>query len=354
MMKAATSGVFEKSVSELAALTGGELQGDGNYVLNGAAGLGEAGEKDVSFLGNLKYTDAAAQSKAGCIFMPLDGRAVATAAKHRIYVEDPQWAFAQVLILIEQLRVKPAPAVDPKSVVHFQAKLGPNVSVAPYAVIERNAGIGEGTVIGAGSYIGENVRIGRNCVIHPRVVVRENCVIGDRVILQPGVVIGGDGYGFSTDRKTGKHRKIPQLGNVVIKDDVEIGANTTIDRATTGSTLVESGTKIDNLVQIAHNVQVGRDCFIVSQTGIAGSCQIGNRVILAGQAGLAGHLKIGDGAVIMAQTGVMSDVPAGQMLFGSPGRPHREAFKLQVLYGKLPELFDLAKKIQSKFGLGDK
>lgn len=339
-----------KTVSELAVLTGGEFAGDGLHVIEGAAGLLEAGPKEISFLGNMKYAEAAAQSKAGCIFLPSSGKELATAAKNRIFVEDPQWAFAQVLLLMEALRPKVPPMLDTKAQIHFQARLGPGVSVGPFTVIDKNAGIGEGTNIAGLCSIGENVRIGRFCVIHPRVVIREGCVIGDRVVIQPGAVIGGDGFGFSTDRKTGKHRKIPQLGNVVIKDDVEVGANTTIDRATTGSTLVEAGTKIDNLVQLGHNVRVGRDCLLVSQTGVAGSCVLGDRVILAGQAGLAGHLHIGDGAVIMAQTGVMSDVEKGKMMFGYPAKPHREAFKLQVLYGKLPELFETVKTLKEKLG----
>jgi UDP-3-O-[3-hydroxymyristoyl] glucosamine N-acyltransferase len=163
-------------------------------------------------------------------------------------------------------------------------------------------------------------------------------------------VIGADGFGFTTDKKTGRHTKIPQIGNVVIGDGVEIGANTTIDRATLGSTVIESGAQIDNLVQIAHNVKIGRDSVVVSQVGVAGSTSVGRNVILAGQAGVAGHLTIGDGAVVSAQTGVMSDVPAKAILFGSPGRPHREAFKLQALYGRLPELNDRLKELEKKLG----
>lgn len=350
-MTSATINVLQKTVVELASLVGGEFTGDGNAVIEGAAGLAEAGAKEISFLGNMKYTDQAAQSKAGCIFLPSGAKEVQTLTRNRIYVDDPQWAFSQVLTLIESLRPKAPAAIDPKAVVHFQARMGPGVSVGPFTVIEKNAGIGEGTVVGPQCFIGENVKIGRGCIIHPRVVIRENCVIGDRVILQPGVVIGGDGYGFSTDRKTGKHRKIPQLGNVVVKDDVEIQANSCIDRATTGSTVIETGTKIDNLVQIGHNCRIGKDCLIVSQVGIAGSTTLGDRVILAGQAGLIGHIHVADGAIVMAQTGVMGDVAKGAMIFGSPSRPHREALKLQVLIGKLPELFATVKAVAEKLGL---
>ena len=346
--------LIRKTVGELADLVHGEAHGDVSYLIEGAAGLPEARPKDVSFLGNAKYAAAAAVSQAGCLILPASRRDFPCASKNRIYAEDPQYAFSQILTLIESQHPKPPATVDPKAQIHGQARLGTGVSVGAWAVIEGSALIGEQTRVDAQCYIGENVRIGRHCRLYPHVVIRENCVIGDRAILHPGVVIGADGFGFSTDKKTGKHRKIPQLGNVVIGDDVEIGANTTIDRATIGSTTVDSGTKIDNLVQIGHNVKIGKDCLLVSQSGIAGSCVLGDHVILAGQAGLAGHINIGDGAIITAQTGVMSDVDKNQVMFGYPAKPHREAFKLQALYGKLPEIYKAIKEIKDKLGLGPK
>ena len=346
---------IHKTVGELAALTGGKLEGDPNTMIEGASGLREATPTDVSFLGNPKYAAAAASSKAGCLFLPLAGSAEARCdSPNKIFVEDPQFAFSLVLALIEAARPKKPPVIDPKSAMHYQTVLGPGVSVGPFTVAEHGVAIGEGTVVGPNCYFGEGVKIGRFCKIYAGVVIREHCVIGDHVVLHAGAVIGADGFGFSTDRKTGKHRKIPQIGNVVIRDYVEVGANSTIDRATVGSTFIDAGTKIDNLVQIGHNCQIGKDCLLVSQAGVAGSCELGDRVILAGQAGLAGHLKLGDGAIIMAKTGVMADVEKGQMLFGYPSRPHREAFKLQVLYGRLPEMYEALKQIKEKLGLGDK
>lgn len=337
---------IQKTVAELAELAGGRFEGDGAYVVRGASGLDEAGPEDVSFLGNPKYAQAASKSNAGALFLPAsDAAELSTQSKNRIFVEDPQYAFSLVLRLIDEARPKPPAVISTKAELHHSVKTGPNVAVGAFSVIERGAAIAEGTTVGPQCYIGENVKIGRFCKIYPQVVIREGCVIGDRVIIHSGTVIGSDGYGFSTDRKTGKHRKIPQLGNVVVGDDVEIQANVAIDRAVIGSTTIGSGTKIDNLVQIGHNVQVGKDCLFVSQTGIAGSCVIGDRVILAGQAGLAGHLKIGEGAIVMAQAGIMADVEKGQIVFGSPARPRREAFKLQALYGRLPELFEAAKKL---------
>lgn len=340
-----------KTVGELAALVGGRAVGDESFMIEGAAGLSEAGPRDVSFLGNPKYAEAAMTSKAGCLFLPPQAEKAPGACQNRILVEDPQWAFALVLRLVESNRPKAMPKIDEKASVHYGAKLGANVSVGAFAVVEKGAVIGDNTVIMPQVYVGENARIGKDCKLYPRVVVREDCALGDRVIVQPGAVIGGDGYGFSPDKKTGALRKIPQLGNVVVGDDVEIQSNATIDRGTVGSTLIGANTKIDNLVQIGHNCQIGKSCLLVSQTGIAGSTTLGNGVITAGQAGLAGHLKIGDRAIISAQTGVMADVEPGKVLFGSPGRPHREAFKLQALYGRLPELFDAVKQIKAKLGI---
>ena len=342
---------MKKSVAELAHLMGGRAEGDTALLISGVAGLSEAGPGDLSFLGNMKYLAAAASTRAGCVIMPLTADSSVCAAPARIFVEDPQYAFSLVLQLIENLKPKPAPVLDPKAQIHYQAKLGTDVSVGAFSVVERGAGIGAGTFISAQCYIGENARIGRHCIIYPQVTIRDHCVIGDNCILHPGVVIGADGYGFSTDRKTGCHRKIPQIGNVVVADDVEIGANTTIDRAAIGSTVIGAGTKIDNLVQIGHNCRIGRGCLIVAQAGVAGSTTIGDFVVIGGQVGIAGHLHIGDGVQMAAQSGIMSDIEKGQIVFGSPARPHREALKLQAIYGKLPEIYAALKILRRKFGL---
>ena len=238
--------------------------------------------------------------------------------------------------------------IDAKASIHYEARLAAGVSVGAFSVIERKASVGENAKIGPQCFIGENAEIGRGCRLYPQVVIRENCVVGNGVIIHSGAVIGADGFGFTTERKTGKHRKIPQLGNVIIGDDVEVGANVAIDRATIGSTVVGAGTKIDNLVQLAHNVQVGKDCFLVSQSGVAGSSELGDRVILAGQAGVAGHLRVDDGAIIMAQAGIMADVEKNSLMFGSPAKPRFEAFRLQALYAKLPEIYETIKEIRKK------
>ncbi len=341
-----------QTVAQIAALVGGQVVGDGAHVVGAVSEVANAGPDTIASFHNMKYAAAAAAAPAGCLFVPPQAKDAPCAAKAKVVVEDPQAAFAMMLGVIDAARRgKTAHTVSTKASVHALAKLGTNVHIGDFVVIEKGATIGDGTVLLPQCYIGEGAKIGKGCRLYPQVVVRDGCEVGDRVTIHPGTVIGADGFGFTTNRKTGRHTKIPQIGNVVVGDDCEIGANVTIDRATLGSTVIEPGVQIDNLVQVAHNVRVGRDSVVVSQVGIAGSTTIGRNVILAGQAGLAGHLTVGDGAIVTAQTGVMADVPPKTTLFGSPGRPHREAFKLQALYGRLPEIVDRVKEIEKKLGL---
>ncbi|MDX6769534.1 MAG: UDP-3-O-(3-hydroxymyristoyl)glucosamine N-acyltransferase [Elusimicrobiota bacterium] len=341
------------SAAEVAALTGGTVLGDADHRVTGVADLADATPADAAFLENRKYGDLAKSAPAGLLFVPPDCADMPCAAKARVVTPEPRAGYARLVMMIDEANRVPRPAgVSPRASVHPSAKLGEGVHVGDFAVVEAGAVLGDGTVLMPQVFVGANTTVGAGCLFYPGVVVREDCVIGARVILHPGCVIGADGFGFLTDKKTGRHTKIPQIGNVVIEDGVEIGANTTIDRGAVGSTLVKNGAQIDNLVQLGHNVRVGRDAVLVSQTGVAGSTVVGNNAILAGQAGVAGHLKIGDGAVVTAQTGVMSDVPPKTVLFGSPGRPHREAFKLQALYGRLPELFEKVKELEKRLGLG--
>ena len=344
-----------QTVAEIARLVGGQVVGDEKHVVESVANLAAAGPKDVSFLENPKYAAAAAVSPAGCLFLPPQAKDAPCTAKARIIVEEPRGAFAILLRLIEKARTSDGVVgLSSKASIHPSAKLGEGVSIGDFCVIEKDACIGEGTTIRPQCYVGANAKIGRDCLIYPQVVVREDCVVGDRVILHPGAVIGGDGFGFTTDKKTGRHTKIPQIGNVRIGDDVEIGANTTIDRAALGSTVVEAGTQVDNLVQIGHNASLGRGCVVVAQVGIAGSSKIGSGVVLGGQVGVAGHISICDRTQVGAQSGIMSSIEPdepgkpGPILFGSPARPHREAFKLQALFGRLPELFDRVKEIEKR------
>lgn len=344
-----------QTVEQIAQLVGGEVVGDAKAVISAVAELTAAGPSDISFLENPKYAAAAAAAPAGCLFLPPQAKVAPCAAKARIIVDEPRRAFAVLLTLIDQSRRgKAAPTLSPKASIHPSAKLASGVSVGDFCVIEADAAVGEGTVIMPQCYVGRGARVGKSCLLYPQVVLRDGCSLGDRVIVHPGAVIGSDGFGFTTDKKTGRHTKIPQIGNVTVGNDAEIGANVTIDRAAIGSTVIEDGVQIDNLVQVAHNVRIGAGSVIVSQVGIAGSVTIGRGVVLGGQVGVAGHLSICDRTQVGAQSGIMStvepDAPGkpGPILFGSPARPHREAFKLQALLGRLPELFEKVKELEKR------
>lgn len=333
------------SLGRLAEHAGARLTGNADLEVTGAAGLLEAGPNDVSFLENPKYAAHVLSSKAAAVFLSPEAERVPGGPANRLYMERPRWGYMKVLELIFAEKWKPEPPIlSPKADIHFEAKLGRDVAVGAFTVLKGRTLVGDRTRIGAQCYIGYNARIGKDCLLHPGVYVGDYCEVGDRVILQPGAVIGSDGFGYDTDPKTGTHHKIPQVGRVILEDDVEIGANVAIDRATTGETRVGAGTKVDNLVQLGHNVVTGRNCLIISQVGVAGSTKIGHQVVLAGQAGVAGHIAIGDGAVVAAQTGVMNDVPPKTLIFGTPARPHREAMKLQAIFGRLPEMYESFKK----------
>jgi UDP-3-O-[3-hydroxymyristoyl] glucosamine N-acyltransferase len=333
---------------DIAQAVRGDIEGDGNVRIQGAAGLQEATEQDISFFHNAKYGDQLTATKAGAVIVPqATGDFKLPPGKTFIRVSNPPLAFAQVLALFERERqCHPRAGVHPQAVVDPAATVGAHVAIGALTVIERGAKIGAGTIIYSGCYIGARCEIGEKSLIYPNVVLREGTQLGARVIIQPGAVLGSDGYGFAT--QDGKHYKIPQIGHVVIEDDVEIGANVTIDRATTGETRIGAGTKIDNLVHIAHNVRVGKNCLIVAQVGISGSTRIGNQVVLAGQVGVVGHLTIGDGAVVAAQSGVNSDLKPGEVVFGSPARPHKEMLRISALWGKLPEMFETLKALKKK------
>jgi UDP-3-O-[3-hydroxymyristoyl] glucosamine N-acyltransferase len=338
------------SAKDIATTVQGSLEGDGGVEIEQAGGLEEATARHLSFFHNVKYIRSLEATKAGVVLIPekLEGVQLPQ-GKTFIRVKNPQWAFAQVLGLFDRERQKHPRGISAKAEIDPKASVDPSAGIGAFVVIEAGVTIGAGTVIYPGSYIGHGSKVGANCIVYPNVVLREDTQVGDRVIIHAGTVLGADGYGFATIG--GRHQKIPQIGRVVIEDDVEIGANVTIDRATTGETRVGAGTKIDNLVHLAHNVQTGRDCLIVAQVGVSGSTKLGNRVTLAGQVGVVGHLTIGDGAIVTAQSGIMNNVEPGEILFGSPARPHREAMKLEALFGKLPELYDAIRAIKKKLEL---
>ncbi len=340
---------MEFTAKEIAEWVGGQIDGDASVCMIGPASIDTAGPFEVAYLSDLGKTELIKNTRAGCMILPESARGKKLGfSGTKIYVSNPQWAFVQVLRRVQESIKKPADSgIHPNAVVDCLAKIGKEAYIGPHCVIERNAAIGDSSVISAQCYIGKNVKIGKNCKFYPNVTVREDCVIGDRVILHPGVVIGADGFGYV--QVEGKHEKIPQMGKVVIEDDVEIGACSTIDRAALGETRIGAGTKIDNLVQVAHNVQIGRACIIVAQAGIAGSAKVGDGAVIAGQAGIGDHVNVGSRAVVTGQTGVISDIPDGQVVFGTPARPHREAFKLLAVYGKLLEIYKTVKRMEKQF-----
>jgi UDP-3-O-[3-hydroxymyristoyl] glucosamine N-acyltransferase len=336
------------TLSEIAKACGGELLGDGEIDIKGAASLAEATAGEISFFGNPKYSAQLKHTQASALFVPADFDQKTAAAQVR--VANPAKCFEQIVMKFGPKPVEFAPGVHANAIVDLSAKLGKNVSIQPCAVVEAGASIGDRSVIGAGSYIGHGSSLGADCKIYPNVTIRERTKIGDRVIIHSGAVIGADGFGFEV--VDGKQQKVPQLGIVQLDDDVEIGANTTIDRARFGRTWIQQGVKIDNLVQVAHNVVIGRGSIIVAQVGIAGSSRLGDGVTLAGQVGVVGHVEIGDRVIVGAQTGVTKDLPANSGVWLlSPQVPIREAKEQIARIHGLGKLAARIKAIEKKLGL---
>ncbi|MFT3990899.1 MAG: UDP-3-O-(3-hydroxymyristoyl)glucosamine N-acyltransferase [Luteolibacter sp.] len=342
---------FVLTLSELARWVDGDIvRGEPDLVLTGMAALDGAAAGDVSFLGNEKYRGQFLESKAGAVIVPC-GENGGDPAVALIAVENPTLAFGIVVRHFAEKTQSFSPGIHPGAHVDESAQLDVSrVKIHAGAVILANAKIGNGTEIGPNCVIGEFVVIGEDCRLMANTTVRERCVLGDRVILQPGAVIGSDGYGY--ELSSGRHVKIDQVGIVVIGDDVEIGANSTIDRARFGKTEIGEGTKIDNLVQIGHNVVIGKHCLIVAQSGIAGSSRIGNYVTVAAQVGVAGHLTVGDQAVLAARAGVAGSLPGGQIYSGKPAQPMREELKQQAHLRRLPKLIDRVKTLEDRLKQG--
>lgn len=334
------------TLKELSALCGGEVRGDAALKITGAASLSEAVPGEITFYADPRYMGRLKKTRASAIFVPLDFSEETAAAQIR--VTNPSKAFEQVVLKLAPKPVVFAPGIHATAVVDQSAKIGSGVSIQPHAVIEPGAKIGDNTVIGAGTYIGHETIIGPACLIYSNVTIRERTQIGARVVIHSGAVIGADGFGFESVE--GRHKKIPQIGIVQIDDDVEIGANTTIDRARFGRTWIQEGVKIDNLVQIAHNVIVGKHSIIAAQTGISGSTRVGEKVMMAGQVGIIGHLTIDDNTIIAAQSGISKDL-AGGAWFGSPAVPLPQAKRQIAWIHRLGKLFDRVKALEKKLGL---
>lgn len=338
-------------MSERRCLTAGQVaerlnarvEGDAERVLRGVATLALAEADQLSWLGHEKYAAELAATRAGAVL--LAGSSAAPAGCVVLRVDDPDQARCEALRLFAPPEIRVPAGVHPTAVVEPGAHVE-GACVGPRVFVGANARIGAGTQLHAGVYVGPETSIGAECVLWPNVVVRERVTIGSRVVIHPNTTIGADGFGYLL--RGGRHLKIPQVGSVCIEDDVEIGANTTIDRAQSGVTRIGRGAKIDNLVQVGHNCDVGELCLLVGQCGLSGSTVLGRGVVLAGQVGVADHLHIGDGAQIGAQSGVRDDLPGGQRYLGTPARPLRETAQLFVALAKLPELAATVRKLSQR------
>ncbi len=335
--------MLHKTLNEIAKLIDGKVIGDGDILITGVSGIKEAAEGDITFLANPKYSPLMDKTRAAAIITSIDAQKT---SKPVILTENPSLAFAKIISMFMPDDAGHPEGIDYTVVMGKNVTLGKDVAIGAYVVIGDNVVIGDKTIIYAGCFIGHHSKIGNQTLIYPHVSIRERISIGNRVIIHSGTVIGSDGFGFATIK--GSHHKIPQVGTVEIADDVEIGANVTIDRARFDKTVIGRGTKIDNLVQIAHNVVIGENSLIVAQVGISGSTIIGNSVTLAGQAGLVGHITIGDNAIVTAQSGVAKSVPPDTMVSGYPARPFMTTQRVNASLQNLPKLFDLVRELKKK------
>jgi len=321
----------------------GTVVGDGSVEISGVAGIREAREGELTFLANPRYETYLERTRASAIIVAENHRNI---QKPLIQNSNPYLAFLKAVRFFQGEAERPSPGIHPSTVLGQGAVVDATAHVGPHVVIEAGASVGPRSVIHAGSYVGARTRIGADVLLYPRVTVREDCEIDDRVIVHSGTVIGSDGFGFVRDGDI--YRKFPQVGNVVLEADVEVGACVAIDRATTGTTRIGAGSKIDNLVQIAHNVQVGKNCLIVAQVGVSGSTVLGDHVVLAGQVGIVGHIEVGAGVMVGAQSGVSKSVKPGEKLFGSPAHPVAQAKRIEASLRNLPELIQTVRQLKRR------
>lgn len=341
---------MQKTLKEIAQLIDGEVIGNGETLITGASGIKEASEGDITFLANSKYISLMDKTRASAIITSADAQ---TTAKPVILTQNPSLAFVKIISLFTPDDAGHPSGIDYTVVMGKNVSLGKNATIGAYSVIGDNVTIGDNVIIYAGCYIGHHSTIGNQTLIYPRVSIRERISIGSRVIIHSGAVIGSDGFGFITIK--GAHHKIPQVGTVEVQDDVEIGANVTIDRARFDKTVIGRGTKIDNLVQIGHNAIIGENALIVAQAGIAGSATLGNNVTLGGQVGISGHITIGDNAIVTAQSGVAKSVGPGEMVSGYPARPFMANQRANASLLSLPKLFATVRELQKRIqGLEEK
>ena len=329
----------------------GEVPTAGSYdgLISGISDLRKAGKGEMTFLSGGKYLKHLGQTEASVVVLPAGHTGEPPANQLWVFTDNPSLALATVCErLQERIISRPSPGIHPTALVDPSAKIPASTSVGPYCVIGRDVVLGESVILGSHVCIEEGACIGDRTHLHPGVVIGWGCRVGADCLLFGGVVIGADGFGFHSD-KSG-HRRLPQIGIVVIEDEVEVGANSTVDRARFSETRIGQGTKIDNLVQVGHNVTIGKHCILCSQSGIAGSATIGDFVVLAGQVGVNGHISVGDGVMATGQTGISKDVPAGAVLSGTPGRFRRDELKRQAQISRLGGLLERVRKLEEAAG----
>ena len=343
---------MSKTLKEIAAFVSGELLGDGAVSVNGINGIHEAGSGELAFIINSKDEALIDSTKASCVIVPKNVKGHFN--KPLIKVENPSVAFSKIIEYVNPDSIPHPKGIHETAIISKSAIFGKNVSVGPYAVIADKVSIGDNTIIYPFSYVGENSKIGDGCIIYPHVIIRESILIGNRVIIHSSSVIGSDGFGYDTQRD-GTHFKIPQVGTVVIEDDVEIGSCSTIDRARFNKTVIGRGSKIDNLCQIAHNVIIGPHCLIAAQSGISGSSVLGRNVVFGGQVGVADHVKLGDFVMAGGKTGILkSFLKPKTMVFGYPARPVDKARDTIACVGLLPKLFKRVRALEAKLKESEK
>lgn len=334
------------TAAQIALMIQGKVEGDPGAVVGSFGKIEEARAGQLAFLANPKYEDHLYSTGASIIIineaLPLKKPVSATL----IRVPDAYSAFAALLGKYQELKTQQLTGIQQPSYVAPTAKVGENVFIGAFAYVSEGAEVGNGTKLFPGVFLGSQVKVGENCVIHPGVVIYHDCVIGNQVVIHSGTIIGSDGFGFAP-QADGSFKKVPQIGNVVVEDQVEIGSNSSIDRATIGSTIIRSGAKLDNLIQIAHNVEIGHSSVIAAQAGVSGSTKIGKGVMIGGQAGIVGHIQVGDGAKINAQSGVSKSIEAGKAVTGSPAHDYTAALRSQAVTRKLPELEKRVKDLES-------
>lgn len=328
---------MEFTAKQIASFLSGEIEGNPDVSVNTLSKIEEGAPGSLTFLSNPKYTAFLYTTQASIVLVNKDFEAEQPVNATLIRVDDAYQSLAKLLTLVSQAKASKT-GIDPLTSIAGSATLGENVYVGAYSIIGENSRVGNNTKIHQQVYIGDGVRIGSDCIIYQGVKILDDCIIGNGCVLQPGAVIGSDGFGFAP-QNSGDYQKIPQIGNVILEDNVEIGANTTVDRATMGSTIIRKGVKLDNLIQVAHNCEVGENTVIAAQTGIAGSTKVGANCMIGGQVGMAGHIKVADGAMIGAQSGLTNSVlDTTHALFGTPAMNNKKFARIFAIYKQLPEL----------------